>query len=259
MEMINLGGRLDVAQLLLYAFWFFFAGLIWYLHRENKREGYPLENDRGPGGAKVQGFPPIPAAKTYRLTHGRGDVQLPRASDPQPAGRAIAPAVGGLGHPLVPEGDPMTAGIGPGAFALRSDRPDLTVDGEPRIVPMRTSPAQRIAAEDPDPRGMKVTGADGKVGGTVRDVWVDRSEEVIRYLELEVPTASGSRVALLPTGFARISRSGVHVDSINAAHFAQVPATRSDSQITLLEEDQVAAFYGAGTLYANSERQEPFL
>ncbi|MBU6437489.1 MAG: photosynthetic reaction center subunit H, partial [Betaproteobacteria bacterium] len=39
-------GYIDVAQLVLYAFWVFFAGLIYYLHRENKREGYPLESDR---------------------------------------------------------------------------------------------------------------------------------------------------------------------------------------------------------------------
>ena len=33
---------------------------------------------------------------------------------------------------------------------------------------------------------MTVLGADGKVGGTVRDVWVDRSEPQIRYFEVEV-------------------------------------------------------------------------
>ena len=37
---------IDVAQILLYAFWIFFAGLIIYLRREDKREGYPLESDR---------------------------------------------------------------------------------------------------------------------------------------------------------------------------------------------------------------------
>ena len=34
-------GYIDIAQVVLYAFWIFFAGLIFYLHRENKREGYP--------------------------------------------------------------------------------------------------------------------------------------------------------------------------------------------------------------------------
>ena len=35
-------GYIDVAQLVLYAFWLFFIGLIIYLRREDKREGYPL-------------------------------------------------------------------------------------------------------------------------------------------------------------------------------------------------------------------------
>ena len=37
---------LDTAQIALYGFWAFFAGLIWYLHREDKREGYPLDTHR---------------------------------------------------------------------------------------------------------------------------------------------------------------------------------------------------------------------
>ena len=37
---------IDVAQVTLYAFWIFFALLIFYLRREDKREGYPLESDR---------------------------------------------------------------------------------------------------------------------------------------------------------------------------------------------------------------------
>ena len=41
-------GYIDVAQMVLYAFWIFFAGLIYYLHREDKREGYPLVSERKP-------------------------------------------------------------------------------------------------------------------------------------------------------------------------------------------------------------------
>ncbi len=51
---------IDVAQLVLYAFWIFFAGLIIYLRREDKREGYPLESDRTGGRIDVQGFPAFP-------------------------------------------------------------------------------------------------------------------------------------------------------------------------------------------------------
>ena len=44
-------GYIDVAQLVLYAFWIFFVGLIFYLRREDKREGYPLESDGRAGGS----------------------------------------------------------------------------------------------------------------------------------------------------------------------------------------------------------------
>lgn len=60
-------GYIDFAQLALYAFWIFFAGLIYYLRREDKREGYPLETRRK---VRVQGWPPIPAEKYfYRPVH----------------------------------------------------------------------------------------------------------------------------------------------------------------------------------------------
>jgi len=50
---------IDVAQVVLYLFWIFFAGLIYYLHSENKREGYPLESEPS-GRLDVQGYPPVP-------------------------------------------------------------------------------------------------------------------------------------------------------------------------------------------------------
>ena len=56
---------LDLAQLLLYVFWVFFAGLIYYLVVENHREGYPMESSSS-GRAVVKGFP-IPAPKTFLL------------------------------------------------------------------------------------------------------------------------------------------------------------------------------------------------
>jgi photosynthetic reaction center H subunit len=40
----NITGYIDLAQIMLYVFWIFFAGLIWYLAMENHREGYPMES-----------------------------------------------------------------------------------------------------------------------------------------------------------------------------------------------------------------------
>ena len=59
----------DVAQVVLYAFWIFLAGVIIYLHREDKREGYPLESERS-AHIVVQGWPAVPAPKTYLLADG---------------------------------------------------------------------------------------------------------------------------------------------------------------------------------------------
>jgi photosynthetic reaction center H subunit len=61
---------IDGAQIALYAFWLFFAGLIIYIRREDKREGYPLDSPQGPR----EGWPGVPEKKTYihRPTSGGG-------------------------------------------------------------------------------------------------------------------------------------------------------------------------------------------
>jgi photosynthetic reaction center H subunit len=248
---------IDVAQLVLYAFWIFFAGLIYYLHRENKREGYPLESDRSGGRVQVQGFPRIPGPKTYLLSHG-GTVTTPnlKRDTREIKARPVAPWPGA---PLEPTGDPMADGVGPAAYAERADTPDLTYEGAPKIVPMRVATDFWIPDEDPDPRGKPVLGADGKTGGTVRDVWVDRSEVLIRYYEVEVPVAGGARRVLLPANFARVKPDRIEVNALLARHFAQVPGTKHPDQVTLLEEDRIMGFYGGGTLYAEPSRAEPWL
>ena len=65
----NITGYIDLAQILLYVFWIFFAGLIWYLVAEGHREGYPLESSSS-GRAVVKGFP-IPEPKTFLLEGGK--------------------------------------------------------------------------------------------------------------------------------------------------------------------------------------------
>lgn len=247
---------IDVAQIALYAFWIFFAGLIYYLHREDKREGYPLESDRS-GQVKVQGFPSIPKPKTYLLRDGRV-VTSPnfRVSN---MGHGGTPSVGHLGSPLEPNGDPMLAAIGPGSYSDRADIADTTVDGDLRVVPLRAAPSFAVSGHDPDPRGLPVLGADGLVGGTVSDLWVDRAEVLFRYLEVTVPVTGGTKSVLLPVNFSRIGKQRVKVRSILSTQFANVPATRNPDSVTLLEEDKIMGYYGGGTLYATPQRQEPVL
>lgn len=248
-------GYIDVAQIALYAFWLFFAGLIIYLRREDKREGYPLESDRS-GRVRVQGFPAVPAPKTFKLADG-STVHAPRIErDTRPIlARPTGPY---LGAPLHPTGNPMLDAVGPAAYAERADHPDLTVTGQPLIVPLRVAGGYTVADQDPDPRGMDVYGADRELGGIVNDLWVDRAEPQIRYLEV---TTSGGRRVLLPIAFAKIhgKRRCVTVKSILGGQFATVPSLANPDQVTLLEEDQITAYYAGGVLYATPARAEPYL
>ncbi len=248
---------IDVAQLTLYAFWIFFAGLIVYLLRENKREGYPLESDRSDRAPRVsvQGFPRVPDPKTYHLRDGRV-VTAPRVEVPDGPLRA-RPIGPWPGAPLQPDGDPMKAEVGPGSYTMRPDILDRTEDGLPRLVPLRANVSASVSGRDPDPRGLPVIGADGLVAGTVRDLWLDQAEMLFRYLELE-PAGGGARV-LLPINFARIDARRVRVRSLLAAQFTGVPLLRDPETITMLEEERIMAYYGAGTLYATAQRQEPLL
>src|SRR3954467_9129761 len=118
-----LTGYLDVAQVVLYVFWAFFAGLIYYLRREDKREGYPLVSDRS-DEVKVQGFPPMPSPKTFMLAHG-GTVSVPRIDKDAPPLLA-RPFAKHRGAALEPTGNPMRDGVGPAAYALREDEPERT-------------------------------------------------------------------------------------------------------------------------------------
>ncbi len=255
----NFTSYIDLAQVILYVFLGFFLVLVYYLHRENKREGYPLESDRS-GAITVQGFPSVPKPKTYLLADG-STVQAPRAEpyDSRPVN--ATPSARFPGAPLVPNGDPMTAGVGPGAYAERRDIPDTTVHGTPKLVPMRAAPGFYVDPKDPNPIGMTVVGADGETGGVVCDVWVDQAEYLIRYYEIETGEKGKKRNVLLPATLARVvgAAKQVRVKSILGGQFASVPIQKKPDIVTRLEEEKIFGFYGAGTLYATPQRAEPLL
>jgi photosynthetic reaction center H subunit len=249
---------IDVAQLTLYAFWAFFAGLIFYLRREDKREGYPLKSERS-GKIVVQGFPSVPSPKVFLLPHG-GVAYAPRL---ETAGPIMARAAEVWpGAPLVPTGNPMVDGVGPAAWANRADEPDMMFDHPvPRLAPLRADPEFFLATEDPDPRGMTVFGADGLAAGVVIDAWIDRTEMIVRYLEVGVGSGPARHAALLPMNMLKIdaARRRITVRAITAAQFALVPALKNPDQVTLLEEDKIMGYYGGGTLYATPSRTEPLI
>lgn len=247
---------IDVAELTFYAFVVFFIGLVLYLRRENRREGFPLEAEH-PGYVHQHSLLAAPRPKMFRLTHG-GVRYAPHAEEPQHV--AAVPAAGFPGAPLQPTGNPMLDAVGPAAYANRADVPDTGFDdGLPKIVPLRVANDFYIAEEDNDPRGMEVLGADGAAAGTVRDVWVDRSEVILRYLEVSVSTTGGARSVLVPQPLANYDfmKRQVHVDSILASQFADVPITKHPDQVTHREEDQISAYFGGGKLYATPLRLGP--
>ena len=127
---------MDLAQVTLYVFWIFFAGLIFYLRREDKREGYPLEST-GINGGVAHGFPRMPDPKTYLLRDGHV-AMLPNHKNDRPD-VALAPIAVWQGAPAEPTGNPMLDGVGPGSYANREDVPELTMENIPCIVPLRVA------------------------------------------------------------------------------------------------------------------------
>ncbi len=252
-----IGYNIDLATAVLYVFWLFFAALILYLHQESKREGYPLVQENPNSRTPVLGFPAPPPSKTYLMPHGESILVEGGRPDNRPIN--AAPVSPYPGSPLEPIGNPMLAFVGPGSYAERADHPDHAFDGLVKIVPLRVATDFFVAKEDPQPVGMKVKGADGVVGGTVKDVWIDRSEYIARYFEIELANGSGS--VLVPNNFCRVDgdKREIRVAAVHGEHFAIAPRTKNPDQVTLLEEDKISGFYGAGTLYANPQRKEPIV
>lgn len=242
--------NIDLVEILFTGFWIFFIGLVLYLHRESKREGYPLVSDRS-DSITVQGFPSMPSPKTYHLEGGR-TVTAPRNEGADTDFQA-KPAAAHPGAPLDPTGDPLLARFGPGAWSKRPDIFETTLEGKPRIVPLRVADGFHVDAKDTDPRGLPVIAADGEKVGEVSDVWIDLAEPQIYFLE--VATSGGSK--MVPFGFAEMSSGSVRVNALYSHQWANVPEIASPNQITLLEEDKIMGYFGGGLMFADDQRGEP--
>ena len=278
-------GHIDLALVALYLFWAFFFWLVLYLQQESRREGFPLVAD--PDGKPLNQDFWMPKPKMFETADGR----MRQAPDPQSADTRefnAEFAIGGPGSPLVPKGNPMTDAIGPASYTERPDVVDVTYENEPRIVPIRVAKDFEVAEQDVDPRGLTVYGADGESVGTVSDLWVDRSDFLIRYLEVEMPgttqaaaeggepvTVPGRRV-LMPFNVAQIRtdrdwfmefismksrkpNAEIHTAAILSLQFADVPAHANPDRVTMLEEDKITGYFGGGYLYATPDRQDPLI
>ena len=241
-----LTGHLDAVQILVALFFLFFAGLIYYLRREDKREGYPLW-DVSPRNVPIEGFPAVPPTKVYLLMEG-GTTTMPHRFEPS-ATRAI-PAEAYFGAPLIPIGDAMLAEVGPGAYPMRKPTPLLS-EGLPQVQPMRVATGWDVMKGDADPRGMKVFDAGKTEVGTVVDLWVDRGVKILRYLEVELhgePAVPHVLVPLFRTD-VREKRRVVLIDAMLAGHVRLAPRLSNPDVITAREEDQVNAYFSAAHMY----------
>jgi photosynthetic reaction center H subunit len=248
---------IDVTQVVLYAFWAFFAGLIFWLRKEDRREGYPVESDN-PRIVLSPHSILIPKPKTFLLPNGH-TVQAPRFDRDE---REVLAERTGLasGSPLEPIGDPLLSGVGPAAWAERADEYETTLEGEDLIVPLRNAHGFNINA-GPDPRGWDVVGTDGASAGKVKDLWVDRADVMVRYLEVELANAAAGGTRLLPIGVLRLRRDAqqVEVQAVRSEQFASVPTLKEADRITVLEEERISAFYAGGRRYADPKRVEPIV
>jgi photosynthetic reaction center H subunit len=249
-------GNLDIAILSFYAFVLFFIGLVIYLNRESRREGFPTEDEMSGLVATPKLIDQTPP-KAFAMPHGQGTRYAP-PGDRDPRDLPLAKAWGGHGAPWVPTGNPLLDGVGPASFAQRDRRPDLDFEGHPRIVPIGCCTSLRVIERDPDPRGMTMIASDGRPAGTVTDIWVDRTDRLIRYLEV---TLDGGRKVLAPMTMCKVKRRAGQVvtDSLAAHQFADAPGVASPETITLDEEERVVAYFGGGYLYSSPARSEPLL
>jgi photosynthetic reaction center H subunit len=248
---------IDVAQLTLYAFWIFFAGLIIYLILESKREGFPMITNRA--GERPNGILPLPTPKIFKLRNGQTKA-VPWAEPLDVLN--VRPTSPWEGAPYEPLGNPMIDGLGPAAYTLRDPHPELDYHGHHRTVPMRIASDHWVAPEDPDPRGMDVIACDGLVAGTVADLWVDRTELLCRFVEVALPDPLARHV-LVPMELVQVAvhaRGGVvKVVSVTAEMFKTAPVTESPDAITSREEDRIAAYFASGHLYATPSRMGPLI
>ena len=252
----HLTSGIDVALLVFWAFVLFFICLVFYLRREDRREGYPLE-DEMTGRLDTVGGPLHTASdKWFLLPFGHGRV-VAGASPREPVDIAARRTDRFAGAPYAPTGNPLADGIGPAAWANRAQRPDVDMEGHPRIVPLSKAAGFTVAAPDPTMLGWPVLGADGVVAGTIDDLWIDRADRLIRYVQLGM---DGGAI-LAPLMMAKVDRHRrrLVIDALLAHQFAGAPRIAAPDRITLYEEERVQAYFGGGYLYATPARQEPLL
>ena len=239
----NITQHIDLAQLAFWAFFLFFVGLCLKLRKNDKREGYPMKES--PFSSRhTEGFPLRDEAQTYILNEG-GTTQAPHFY--KGGAMSAEPLYPFPGTPLSPVGNPLLAGIGPGAWVMRNDAPMRTENGDLLLQPMRLLPEWTIDKPDADPRGMRVFDWRWREVGVVRDCWIDQGIKIIRLFEIEV--ASGR--VLVPIYHTAINEKAreMRVTALAADQFADIPRPAKPDVISAREDERLNAYFAAGNFY----------
>lgn len=243
----NITGEIDLPQV---AFWVFFLGFVllcWYLRRADKREGYPLKASPF-SSQKLQGYPVQPPDQVYLLNEGGTTTAPHHYEQPDLKAKPLYPFDG---TPLSPVGNPLLAGIGPGAWVMRRDEPMLTEKGEPVLQPLRLAEGWSLTEGEADPRGMAVFDWRWHEVGVVRDIWVDKAIRIMRLLEIEPRPGLATGRVLVPIFHTDIKEKAreVRVTALDAAQFADIPMPARPDVITAREDERLNAYFAAGRFY----------
>lgn len=241
-------GDFDLASAAIWGFWIFFAGLVIYLQTENMREGYPLVDDDGEPSSGP-GIFPTPKDKTFELRDGRGSISVPSEQVAERANLAMAQTSDSAGSPYVPTGNAMVDGVGPASWAARKDHAELDAHGHAKIRPMKDLPDFKVSAGR-DPRRLAVMGGDGEIVGRATDMWIDVPEQMVRYISVDLNPEGTGKTRLVPMNMAKIGTDRVICKSMMADTWEGIPQTKSGSQVTLLEEEKIMAWFGGAAMYA---------
>lgn len=243
---------LDSTMVCVLIFVVFFCALVFHLRREDKREGYLADTVTPTGRNRFAKYLlPMPWEKTFRRPHDRPPVTNPKRGPLREA--EVRPARAARGLPIRPKADGLLEGIGPAAWQNREDDPDLDLHGRPKIIPLSKHEEYFVAAGDPDPRGWEVIGSDGERAGEIVDLWFNRAEFFLRYLEMRLD-APGAGTRILPLFFTAIDRKRrrIRVPHMPAARFKDAPTLEKGDEITMREEDRVNAFFAGGRFYGST-------
>jgi len=242
-------GDIDVAFLCVVAFVIFFLGLVYHLRQEDKREGYPLLSLRGgskPRVALMEGFPPLPRPKTFHLPHGHGTVTVPRRDPPEHLRNVEGRPV--YGTPLDAT-NPLDVGIGPAAWQPdKPTYPDLTFEGDPKIISLNAHPAYYINSGDPDPRGLLLYGLDREPVGRIVDIWFNQAEYDARYFSYAIDGRIGQFLAPVFLCVLDMKNKMARVNTLTARQLRNNPV-RAGEVISWRDEDRVNAYFAGGVLY----------